>query len=218
MEINMRLQGAIFDMDGTLLDSMQAWRSLGSSFLRRQGKEPDGELDRMLCAMSLGEGAAYCIEQYGLSMEPQEVIRLMRSEIEEFYRLRVAPKAGVERMLSILKMEGVWMYVATATDHPLADIAMDHAGLMKYFRGMITCGDAGRGKEDPKVYEMALRRLRCRKEDAVVFEDALFALRTAKAAGFRTAAVYDPSEPDQDAMKAEADYYIRSFEDWTKIE
>lgn len=213
----MRLQGAIFDMDGTLLDSMQAWRSLGSSFLRRQGKEPEGELDRLLHAMSMGEGAAYCVEQYGLNMKPEEVIRLMNVEIEDFYRSRVVPKAGVERMLSLLKMEGVWMYVATATEHPLADIAMDRTGLMKYFRGMLTCGDAGRGKQDPKVYEMALRRLRCRKEDTVVFEDALFALRTAKAAGFRTAAVYDPSEPDQDAMKEEADYYIRSFEDWTEI-
>lgn len=109
------------------------------------------------------------------------------------------------------------MYVATATDHPLVEIAMDHAGLTDYFCGMVTCGDAGRGKEDPEVYEMALRRLRCRKEETVVFEDALFALRTAKAAGFRTVAVYDPSEPDQDAMKAEADYYIRSFEDWTEL-
>lgn len=213
----MRLQGAIFDMDGTLLDSMQAWGSLGSNFLRRQGKEPTEDLDQTLWTMSLGEGAAYCAERYGLSMEPEEVLRLMRVEIEDFYRFRVAPKPGVERMLALLKMEGVWMYVATATDHPLADIAMDHAGLMKYFRGMITCGDAGRRKDDPKVYEMALRRLRCRKEDTVVFEDALFALRTARAAGFRTAAVYDPSEPDQDAMKAEADYYIRSFEDWTEI-
>jgi len=213
----MRLQGAIFDMDGTLLDSMHAWGALGSSFLRRQGKEPGEDLDRMLCTMSFREGAAYCAERCGLSMDPEEVMQLMRMEIEDFYRFRVVPKPGVERMLALLKMEGVWMYVATATDHPLADIAMDHAGLMKYFRGMVTCGDAGRGKDDPKVYEMALRRLRCKKEDTVVFEDALFALRTAKAAGFRTAAVYDPSEPDQDAMKAEADYYIRSFEGWTEI-
>ena len=213
----MRLQGAIFDMDGTLVDSMQAWKSLGSSFLRRQGKEPDEDLDEMLRVMSFQEGAAYCVRRYGLALEPEEVMRLMRAEIEDFYRFRVAPKVGVERLLSLMKMEGVWMYVATATDHPLVEIAMDHAGLTDYFRGMVTCGDAGRGKEDPEVYEMALRRLRCRKEETVVFEDALFALRTAKAAGFRTVAVYDPSEPDQDAMKAEADYYIRSFKDWTEL-
>lgn len=214
----MRLQGAIFDMDGTLLDSMPAWRSLGASFLRRMGKEPDAELDHRLRTMSLRGGAAYCAEHYGLDMEPEEVIRRMRAEIEDFYRTRVTAKPGVERMLSLLKMEGVWMYVATATEHPLAEIALERAGLTGYFRGIVTCGDAGRDKSDPAVYEMALRRLRCRKEDAVVFEDALFALRTAKAGGFRTAAVYDESEAEQEAMRAEADYYIRSFEDWTALE
>lgn len=213
----MRLQGAIFDMDGTLLDSMRTWRALGSTFIRRQGKEPEEELDLKLHAMSMEEGASYCVERYGLCIKPEEVSRLLQAEMEEFYRLRVVPKAGVERMLSILKMEGVWMYVATATDHPLADLALERAGLTKYFRGIVTCGDAGHEKDDPEIYEMALRRLRCRKEDTVVFEDSLFALRTAKAAGFRTAAVYDPSELDQDAMRAEADYYVRSFEDWTQI-
>ena len=214
----MRLQGAIFDMDGTLLDSMPAWRSLGASFLRRMGREPDAELDHQLRTMSLRGGAAYCAEHYGLDMEPEEVIRRMRAEIEDFYRTRVTAKPGVERMLSLLKMEGVWMYVATATEHPLAEIALERAGLTGYFRGIVTCGDAGRDKSDPAVYEMALRRLSCRKEDAVVFEDALFALRTAKAGGFRTAAVYDESETEQETMRAEADYYIRSFEDWTALE
>ena len=214
----MRLQSAIFDMDGTLLDSMPAWLSLGSGFLRSQGREPDAELDKALRIMSLRRGAAYCAEQYHLDMTPEQVIEEMRVLMDDFYRNRVVAKPGVERMLSLLKMQGVWMYVATATDRPLAEAAMERSGLMKYFKGMVTCGEAGRGKEDPEVYEMALRRLRSRKEDAVVFEDALFALRTAKKAGFRVAAVYDAGEPDQAAMKAEADYYITSFEDWTEQE
>ena len=214
----MRLQGAIFDMDGTLLDSMGAWRTLGSGFIRRQGKEPEEGLDRTLHAMSMEEGATYCVERYGLNVRPEEISRLLYAEMEELYRFQIKPKAGIERLLSVLKMEGVWMYVATATDHPLADLALEVSGLAKYFRGVVTCGDAGHEKNHPEVYEMALRRLRCRKEDTVVFEDSLFALRTAKAAGFRTAAVYDPSEPNQEAMRAEADEYIRSFEDWTQTE
>lgn len=211
----MRLQGAIFDMDGTLVDSMPAWCSVGSAFLRRMGKEPEPELDRLLWTMRLREGAAYCSEHYELGLDPDEVLRRMRAEMEEFYRTRVTAKPGVERVLSLLKMEGVWMYVATATDHPLAEIALERTGLMKYFRGVVTCADAGRDKTDPAIYEMALRRLRCRREDAVVFEDALFALRTAKRAGFRTAGVFDPAEAEQEALRAEADYYIRSYEDWT---
>lgn len=214
----MRLQGAIFDMDGTLLDSMGAWGSLRADFLRRLGKEPEEGLDRRLHGLSMVEGAAYCVERYALSLEPKDLLGRLSAEMEDFYRRRVRPKPGVERLLSILKMEGVWMYVATATSRPLAEAALVTAGLGGYFRGLVTCGDVGHEKDHPAVYETALRRLRCRKEDAAVFEDSLFALRTAKAAGFRTVAVYDPSEPNQDALRAEADEYLRSFEDWTRLE
>ena len=111
------------------------------------------------------------------------------------------------------------MYVATATDRPLAEAALKHAGIDSYFRGIITTQEAGQNKrEGPEVYERALRRLRSNKKDTVVFEDALYALKTAKAAGFRTAAVYDASEPDQDEMRRLADYYIRSYEEMFQAE
>ena len=104
------------------------------------------------------------------------------------------------------------MYVATATDRPLAEAALRCAGIEGYFRGMITSQEAGQSKrEGPEIYERALRRLRSNKKDTVIFEDAIHAVRTAKAAGFRVAAVYDPSEPAQEEMKALSDYYIESF-------
>ena len=87
-----------------------------------------------------------------------------------------------------------------------------------FFRGIITTREAGQEKrEGPEIYERALRRLRSNKKDTVVFEDALYALRTAKEAGFRTAAVYDPSEPGQEEMRRLAEYYIRSFEELTEL-
>lgn len=214
----MRLQSAIFDMDGTLLDSMSTWNKLGSALIRRLGREPEADLDEKLRVMSLKEGAAYCVEHYHLPLSVDKTIEQMNEVMKDFYCTNVEAKAGVERMLSVLKMQGVWMYIATATDRPLAEAALKHTGLSDYFRGIVTCGEAGCGKENPKIYEMALRRLGSRKEDTVLFEDALFAIRTAKKAGFRVAGVYDPSEPKQDAVKAEADYYIRSFEDWTKVD
>lgn len=106
------------------------------------------------------------------------------------------------------------MYVATATDRPLAEAALKTVGIDGFFRGMITSQEAGQSKrEGPEIYERALRRLRSNKKDTVVFEDALHALRTAKAAGFRTAAVYDASEPDQEEMRRLSDYYIRSYKE-----
>ena len=214
----MRLQSAIFDMDGTLVDSMGMWRTLGSVLAQNHGAVPPPDLDRRVASLGLWEGTAYCKDVCGLPGTVEELVQEIWGQIEGFYRRDVRPKPGLIPFLDILKMQGVWMYVATATDRPLAEAALKTAGLEGYFRGMITSREAGQSKrEGPEIYERALRRLRSTKKDTVVFEDALHALRTAHEAGFRTAAVYDPSEPDQDEMRRLSDYYLTSFEEMTRL-
>ena len=211
----MRLQSAIFDMDGTLLDSMPIWRDLGTTMLRGLGIEPEPAVNEMLKTLSLRHGIAYCKEHYQLPQTEEELVGRVVGKVEEFYHSQVQAKAGVDRFLSLLKMEGVWMYVATATDRPLAEAALRHAGIDGYFRGIITVAEAGAGKaESAEIYERAMRRLQSNKKDTVIFEDALHAIQTAKAAGFRVAAVYDASaEADQEEIRRISDYYIRSFEE-----
>ena len=215
----MRLQSAIFDMDGTLVDSMGMWRTLGSVLAQNHGAVPPPDLDRRVASLGLWEGTAYCKDVCGLPGTVEELVQEIWGQIEGFYRRDVRPKPGLIPFLDILKMQGVWMYVATATDRPQAEAALKTAGLEGYFRGMITSREAGQSKrEGPEIYERALRRLRSTKKDTVVFEDALHALRTAKEAGFRTAAVYDASEPDQEEMRRLAEYYIGSYEEMTRAE
>ena len=211
----MRLQSAIFDMDGTLLDSMPIWKGLGASMLRQLGIEPAPELEEKLKTLSLRDGVAYCKDYYQLPQTVDQLVGMVFDKIHDFYCEKVQPKPGVEKFLSLLKMEGVWMYVATATDRPLAEAALRHAGIDHYFRGLITVAEVGVGKRDSaEIYERAMRRLQSNKKDTVVFEDAFHAIRTAKAAGFRVAAVYDASEEaNQPAIREIADYYIRSFEE-----
>ena len=214
----MRLQSAIFDMDGTLVDSMPMWRSRASTLVQSHGLVPPPDLDKRVNALSVWEGCALCKELCGLPGTPEELAAEVWEQIAAFYHRDVRPKPGLVRFLSVLKMEGVWMYVATATDRPLAEAALKTAGLEGFFRGIITSREAGQEKrEGPEVYERALRRLRSTKKDTVVFEDALYALRTAKAAGFRTAAVYDASEPEQEEMRHLAEYYIQSYEELTEV-
>jgi HAD superfamily hydrolase (TIGR01509 family) len=144
-----------------------------------------------------------------------EIVAMTEARVERFYRDEVRAKPGVEKFLSLLKMEGVWMYIATATERRLAEIALKHAGIDQYFRGLITSAEAGEGKNtSPEIYERAMRRLRSNKKDTVVFEDALHAIQTAKGAGFRVCGVYDASaEEDQPEIQRISDYYIRSFEE-----
>ena len=216
----MRLQSAIFDMDGTLLDSMPTWRELGPSFLQEAGITATPEQLQMLRTMPDREVVPYLREVCGLPWSQEEAINQIVIRMEAFYSSRVRPKPGLEKFLSILKMEGVWMYVATATHRRLTEKALKTAGIDHYFRGIVTSADAGNHKsESAEIYEMALRRLQSNKRDTVVFEDALYAIRTAKAAGFRVAGVYDVTqEADQPEIQRHSDYYIRSYEELVQSE
>ena len=189
----MRLQSAIFDMDGTLLDSMPTWRELGPTFLKEAGITATPEQDRMLHILADCDVIPYLREVCGLPWSQQEIIDQIIQRMETFYSSQVRPKPGLEKFLSILKMEGVWMYVATATHRRLAEKALKTAGIDHYFRGIVTSAEAGTHKRDSAdIYEMAMRRLQSNKRDTVVFEDALHAIRTAKAAGFRVAGSMRP--------------------------
>ena len=216
----MRLQSAIFDMDGTLLDSMPTWRELGPTFLREADIEATPEQLHALRTMTDHEVIPYLREVCGLQKSPEEIMNEIIRRMEDFYSTAVRPKPGLEKFLSILKMEGVWMYVATATHRRLAEKALKTAGIDHYFRGIVTSADAGNHKsESADIYEMAMRRLQSNKRDTVVFEDALHAIRTAKAAGFRVAGVYEATaEQDQPEIQRLCDYYIRSYEELVQSE
>lgn len=216
----MRLQSAIFDMDGTLLDSMPTWRELGPSFLKERGIPVTPEQLHTLRTMTDHEVIPYLREVCGLPWSEQEIMDKIIARMEDFYSTAVRPKPGLEKFLSILKMEGVWMYVATATHRRLTEKALKTAGIDHYFRGIVTSADAGSHKsESAEIYEMALRRLQSNKRDTVVFEDALHAIRTAKAAGFRVAGVYEATaEQDQPEIQRLCDYYIRSYEELVQSE
>ena len=207
------LTGAIFDFDGTLLDSMFIWDTIGEDYLRTLGKEPHENLKETFMTLTLEEAAEYYREHYKVTLSVTEIVDSINAMVEGIYRTKVTLKPGVAEYLRLLKESGVKMCVATVTDRYLVEDTLERLGILHYFCGIFTCAEVGYGKDKPIIYQKALEHLGTAKEETFVFEDSLFALETAKAEGFPTVGVYDMHESRQEEMKRLADCYVRSFEE-----
>lgn len=209
------MRGAIFDVDGTLLDSMFIWDTIGGGYLRSIGFRPKENLNETFKNMSLLQAARYYREEYGVPYSEEEIMRGVNARIETYYRCDVLPKDGVCDFLQKLADRGVRMCIATATDEPLIGAALARCGIDQYFSGIFTCNSVGHGKDEPVIYREAMRCLGTDRADTVVFEDALYALETAKADGFITAGVYDDHEKNQGKIKLLADYYMENYREFS---
>ena len=207
------LKGAIFDFDGTLVDSMFIWDTIGEDYLRTLGKEPHEDLKETFMTLSLEEAAEYYRTHYGVTLSVKEIVDGVNTMVEGIYRTRVALKQGVADFLAQLKENGTRMCIATVTDRYLVEETLDRLGILQYFSEIFTCAEVGYGKDKPIIYRKALEHLGTTKNETYVFEDSLFALKTAKADGFTTVGVYDRHENRQDNLKNLADYYIVDFAD-----
>ena len=207
------LKGAIFDFDGTLVDSMFIWDTIGEDYLRSLGKEPHEDLKETFMTLTLEEAAEYYRTHYGITLSVKEIVDGVNAMVEGIYRTRVALKQGVADFLAQLKENGTRMCIATVTDRYLVEETLDRLGILQYFSEIFTCAEVGYGKDKPIIYRKALEHLDTAKNETYVFEDSLFALKTAKADGFTTVGVYDRHENRQDNLKNLADYYIVDFAD-----
>jgi len=213
----MKIGGAIFDLDGTLLDSMSIWDTIGEEYLRSRGIEPHENLNEIFKSMSLYQAARYYQTEYGLTDSADAIMTGVNSMIRHYYTDEALPKTGVTEFLAELKNRRVKMCIATATDRHLAEAALSRTGLLSYFGEIFTCSSVGYGKDRPDIFHAAHRFLQTPKNSTWVFEDALYAVRTAKSAGYHVVGVYDRSEPNIDEIRGLADLYIRSFEEMEGI-
>ena len=205
----MRIRGAIFDVDGTLLDSMFIWDTIGETYLRSIGYEPREKLNEVFKNMSLFQAARYYRTEYGVTQSIDEIMDGVNAMLERYYRFEVPLKPGVAELLERLRQDGVKLCIATATDRHLVEAALDRCGILSCFGEIFTCNEVGHGKDEPDIFEAALRFLGTEKSETVVFDDSLYAIRTAKETGFPVAAVYDSHEKEQDKVRLLADIYLK---------
>ena len=207
----MKISGAIFDLDGTLLDSMPVWETIGEDYLRSIGIEPQEDLNEKFRTMSLHQAACYYQNEYGVKLEVDKIIEGIVSLIEDYYINRIPLKKGVPEFLEKLKQKGIKMCIATATERHLAKAALKRCNISDYFVEIFTCSSVGYGKDQPYIYEAACNFMSTHKNETFVFEDALYAAQTAKKAGFYVVGVYDKSENMQKELRSLADFYIKDF-------
>lgn len=205
----MEIKGAIFDLDGTLLDSMGAWDSVATKYLESKGIKASDTLENEIKSMSLEEACQYMKEQYNLEESPDVILKGILKIVESFYINRAELKEGVEAFLQALYKKGVKMCVATATDKAFAEVALTRNNVIDLFEMVITCSEYGCAKRTVDIYNIALGVLGTEKKGTVVFEDAYHAAKSAKDGGFVVCGVYDESE--NEPVEDICDFYIKSF-------
>ncbi len=188
-----KISAAIFDLDGTLIDSMPIWNDLSFNFLTARGVTPKPDLRDNVSTMFLRESSQYVVDEYNLDCTADDVLDFMHGQIDNFYINLVLPKEDVIPFLEGLKKAGIKMCVATATERRLAIPALERNGMLGYFDEVFTCAELGVSKRDPLIFEKALEHLGTEKQETYVFEDSYHAVETAAEAGFPVAAVYDES-------------------------
>lgn len=204
-----KIKYAIFDADGTLLDTMHIWDTVDNAFLYMRGIVP--EEDKIFHRYGYFNAVNHMIEKYNLDMTPEEVREDIMMILRYYYNNVAKEKDGVKEFLQALKNNGVHCVVATATDKSIMEPTLERLGLAEYFEAVFSTKDTGISKHDPHIYNLA-RDFLGAKDDLFIFEDAAYAIDTAKKAGYRIVAVEDYSaERDREHIKKIADYYVSAY-------
>lgn len=210
----MNIKGAIFDLDGTLLDSMWVWKQIDHDFLLKRGiAVPD---DYMLAVAHLGayQTAIYTAERFGLPETPEQMIDEWVEMAVDYYTNKVKLKKSAYEYLEMLYNKGVKLAVATANDESLYLPALKHTGIEKFFSAVVNVNDVERKKGFPDIYWLACEKMGVKPEESAVYEDIYMGICGAKDGGFIAVGVYDEtSAPDEQKIREKADRYIYDFEE-----
>lgn len=209
----MNITGAIFDFDGTLFDSMHVWKGIRYKFFDKMGLTLTKEDEEAFKGLYLLESLILAKERFNLKESKEELLAIFFDYIKERYLVEAQPKNDIIEFLEKLKAKGVKMGIATATGEPALEAVLEKYGMLGYFSAIYSTYTVGASKWEPKVYDTVLEAIGTDKETTWVFEDALYAARTAKKNGYNLVGIFDPSEEEAEGLKNISDIYIHNYEE-----
>ena len=216
-DLDKMLQGidaVLFDIDGTLIDSMGVWGDIDRIYLSRYGKEMKPDLQKELAGISIQETADYFRNVIGIDEPAEKMLSDWNELAYKEYHDVVMPKPGALKWVKDLDRRGIKMAVGTSNTRKLAETVLQVRGFMPYFKVILTGEDVKTGKPDPYIYQECALRLDTPPDRCLVFEDIYSGVMAGRNAGMKTCAVWDKYAAYEDAQKrAYADYYIQSFND-----
>lgn len=206
------IRGAVFDLDGTLLDSMWVWVYVDEEFLKRHSLPAAPDYLETLGPMGFHRAAVYTKDYYQMDESVDEILDEWFRLARDAYDHKILLKDGAFEYLHALKARGVRIAAATSNHIDLFTGTLKRCGVYDLFDGFAVTSEVPRNKDFPDVYLLAAERIGTRPEETAVFEDILAGIRGAGSGGFYTVGVSEPfSKADEALIRAEADRYIESY-------
>lgn len=206
------IKGAIFDLDGTLVDSMWVWNKIDIDYLNSKGHSLPKNLNSEICHLSFTQTANYFKEKFNISDSINTILNDWNTLAYKYYSENIKLKDGVKEFLDKLKERNIKIALATSNSIPLLEACLKSNGIYDYFDSITTTDEVANGKNCPDVYLLAAKKINVAPKNCIVFEDILPAIKGAKAADMTVIAISDKnSENDLDDIINLSDKYIDSY-------
>lgn len=206
------IKACIFDLDGTLVDSMWMWPEIDKEYLGRFGIEYDDNLKNEIDGISFHETAVYFKNKFGISDSVEKICKDWEDMAYDKYKYEVKEKRGCQKFLEQLKSKGIKMGIATSNNRSMVEVVLESLGMKNFFEVITTSDEVKKGKPAPDVYLTTAKLLNVEPKHCLVFEDVVAGIIAGKSAGMKVCAVEDDFTREVRQRKKElSDYYIDDY-------
>jgi len=210
--MNKDYTAVIFDLDGTLVDSMWIWEQIDIDYLKEKGHDLPEDLQKDIEGCSFTETAQYFKDRFNIEDDIETIKKRWIEMSKDFYADKIVLKKGIQELLDLLKEKNIKMGIATSNSRELAESVLINNKIDDYFEVLVTSCDVKKGKPEPDVFLKAAELMDVSPKVCLVFEDTHAGVLAGKAAGMDVIAIYDAlSEEYMEEIKEAADHYLMCY-------